>query len=459
MQSEIEKYMILITFISSFFTVFVLNGLMLGVPTIGAEFGMNNFYQNWILNIYTLIVTMLTIPAGQIAGKYGFKRTLSISNSLFLVGLIGSVIAISTETFLLSRIIQGIGIAFVNVCEIAIISLAISKENRGRALGIVVTGVYLGTSASPVICGFLVQNLGWRSIFYVSIIFIAICVILLRWKITPEWKTNEHDTIDKIGSLLWMVSITLVIYGFSTLITDLGKIFVVVGLILMAVYIMYELKQDSPVFDVNLFRTKSFTSYNLSGMFGYFAVMVFSTLINYYFQYVKGFDPQLTGLILIVSPVIMSITAPNAGKLSDRIHPQKIATVGMIIATSAMIILSFLNKDTPLIIVIIAMALQALGMGLFSSPNMNAIMSSVDEKDAAFASAGQLATRAIGQAMSVGLLTLIFSWIMGSLIFSTEYADLIVSASHIIFMISAIACVASIITSVIGIRADTRITR
>ena len=459
MQSEIEKYMILITFISSFFTVFVLNGLMLGVPTIGAEFGMNNFYQNWILNIYTLIVTMLTIPAGQIAGKYGFKRTLSISNSLFLVGLIGSVIAISTETFLLSRVIQAIGIAFVNVCEIAIISLAISKENRGRALGIVVTGVYLGTSASPVICGFLVQNLGWRSIFYVSIIFIAICVILLRWKITPEWKTNEHDTIDKIGSLLWMVSITLVIYGFSTLITDLGNIFVVVGLILMAAYIMYELKQDSPVFDVNLFRTKSFTSYNLSGMFGYFAVMVFSTLINYYFQYVKGFDPQLTGLILIVSPVIMSITAPNAGKLSDRMHPQKIATVGMIIATSAMVILSFLNKDTPLIIVIIAMALQALGMGLFSSPNMNAIMSSVDEKDAAFASAGQLATRAIGQAMSVGLLTLVFSWIMGSLIFSTEYADMIVSASHIIFMISAIACVASIITSVIGIRADTRITR
>lgn len=459
MQSEIEKYMILITFISSFFTVFVLNGLILGVPTIGAEFGMNNFYQNWILNIFTLIVTMLTIPAGQIAGKYGFKRTLSISNSLFLIGLIGSVIAISTETFLLSRIIQAIGIAFVNVCEIAIISLAISKENRGRALGIIVTGVYLGTSASPVICGFLVQNFGWRSIFYVSILFIAICVILIRWKITPEWKTNEHDAIDKIGSLLWMVSITLVIYGFSTLITDLGKIFVVVGLLLLAVYTLYELKQDSPVFDVNLFRTKSFTAYNLSGMFGYFAVMVFSTLINYYFQYVKGFDPQLTGLILIVSPVIMSITAPNAGKLSDRVHPQKIATIGMVIATSAMVILSFLSKDTPLYIVIIAMALQALGMGLFSSPNMNAIMSSVDEKDAAFASAGQLATRAIGQAMSVGLLTLIFSWIMGSLVFSTAYADMIVNASNIIFMISAIACIASIITSIIGIRADTIITR
>ena len=459
MQSEIEKYMVIITFISSFFTVFVLNGLILGVPTIGAEFGMNNFYQNWILNIYTLIVTMLTIPAGQIAGKYGFKRTLSISNSLFLLGLIGSVIAISTETFLISRVIQAIGIAFVNVCEIAIISLAISKENRGKALGIVVTGVYLGTSASPVICGFLVQHFGWRSIFYVSIIFIALCVILLRKKITPEWKTNEEDTIDKLGSLLWMVSISLVIYGFSTLITNLGKIFVIIGLLLMGVYIIYESKQTFPAFDVSLFKTKTFAAYNVSGMFGYFAVMVFSTLINYYFQYVKGFNPELTGLILIVSPVIMSITAPNAGKLSDKMHPQKIATIGMFIATFSMIILAFLDQDTSIYIVILAMALQALGMGLFSSPNMNAIMSSVDEMDAAFASAGQLATRAIGQAMSVGLLTLVFSWIMGSLVFSTQYADMIVNASQIIFIISAIACVASIIASIIGIKADKVITR
>ncbi len=127
MQSQVEKYMIIITFISSFFTVFVLNGVVIGVPTIAQEFGMNNLTQNWILNIYTLIATMLTIPAGQIAGKYGFKRTLAISNSIFLIGLIGSVIAFSTETFLVSRIVQSVGTSFVNVCEIAILTLAISK--------------------------------------------------------------------------------------------------------------------------------------------------------------------------------------------------------------------------------------------------------------------------------------------------------------------------------------------
>ncbi|MBQ6511942.1 MFS transporter [Methanobrevibacter sp.] len=459
MRNEIEKYMIIITFISSFFTVFVLNGVILAVPEIAKEFGMSNLTQNWTLTIFTLVGTMLTIPAGQIAGKYGFKRTLSIANSIFLIGLIGSIIAFSTETFLISRIVQAIGIAFVNVCEIAIITLSISKESRGKALGIIITGVYLGTSASPVICGFLVHNFGWRSIFIFSIIFIALCVILLKMKITPEWKTNENDKIDRIGSVLYMVGISLLIYGFSALITTTGKISLVMGIIILVIYFSYELKQKSPVFDVNLFRTKAFTAYNLAGMFGYFAAMVFTTLINYHFQYVKGFNPELTGFILIVSPIVMSITAPYAGKLSDKMHPQKIATVGMVITTFSMIILSFLDKNTPLYIIILAMALQAFGTGLFSSPNLNAVMSSVDEKDAAFASAGQLATRAIGQSMSLGLLTLVFSWIMGNLELSPIYSNMIVQSSQIIFAVCSIACVFAIITSIIGIKADNKIKR
>lgn len=457
MQNEIEKYMIIITFISSFFTVFVLNGVILGVPEIARDFGMNNIVQNWTLTIFTLIVTMLTVPAGQIAGKYGFKRTLSIANSLFLLGLIGSVIAFSTETYLISRIVQAIGIAFVNVCELAIITLSISKESRGKALGIIITGVYLGTSASPVLSGFLIQNFGWRSIFIISIIFIAICVVLLRQKITPEWKTNEDDTIDRMGCLLYMIGISLLIYGFTSLITQIGQICIVIGTIVFAIYVSYELKQDHPVFDVNLFKTKTFAAYNLSGMFGYFAVMVFSTLINYYFQYVKGFNPELTGIVLLVSPIVMSITAPYAGKLSDKRHPQKIATIGLIITTLAMIILSFLDSNTSMYVIILAMILQAFGMGLFSSPNLNAIMSSVDEKDASYASAGQLATRAIGQSMSLGLLTLIFSWVMGNLDLSPQYANLILQASHSIFIICVIACVFAIISSVIGIKSDTQI--
>ncbi|WP_295723121.1 MFS transporter [uncultured Methanobrevibacter sp.] len=457
MKNEIEKYMVIITFISSYFTVFVMSGVILCTPSIAKEFGMNNVVQNWILTAFTLIVTMLTIPAGQIAGKYGFKRTLYISNSIFLIGLIGTLFAHTTEVFFITRLIQSIGIAFVNVCEIAIISLAISKENRGKALGIIITAVYLGNSTSPVISGFLNQNFGWRSIFIISVIFIAISVMLVKTKITPEWKTNENDKIDKIGSLLYMVGIGFLIYGFTTLITNTGKILTILGTIILVIYLVYEFKQKSPSFNVNLLKIKTFTTYNISGMLGYFSVMVFSTLINYYFQYIKGYNSAMTGLILIISPIVMSTTAPFAGKLSDKLHPQKIATVGMTIMTISLIILSFLDKTTPMYIVIIAMILQAFGTGLFSSPNLNAIMSSVDEEHAGYASAGQLAARAIGQSMSLGLLTLIFSWIMGNLNLSSRYADMILKSSEITFIICAIACGFAIIISLIGIRSDKKL--
>lgn len=452
--NEIEKYMIIITFISSFFSVFVINGMVIGVPEIAREFGMNNFTQNWIMNLSLLVVTMLTIPAGQITGKYGFKKSIMVGNSIFLISLFASALAFSTESFLFFRVIQGIGIAIVNVSEMAILNLAIAKENRGRALGIIVMGVYLGTSASPVICGFLVQNFGWRSIFFISIPFILACIIMMKTKITSEWKTNERDRLDIAGSIMYMIGICLFIYGFTSLITSIGKISIIIGLIILIIYFRYELKQESPVFDVKLFRTKSFTAYNVAGLCGYFAAMVISTIFNYYFQYVKGWNPEMTGLILIISPIIMSLTAPNAGKLSDKMHPQKIAVIGMCITVFAMIIMTLMDANTPLYIVMLAMALQAFGMGLFSSPNMNAIMSCVNEKDAAFASAGQLAVRSIGQTMSLGLLTLIFSYVMGNLAISSQYSPMIVQASQIVCGMCGVTCVIAVIASVIGIRAD-----
>jgi Major Facilitator Superfamily. len=123
--------------------------------------------------------------------------------------------------------------------------------------------------------------------------------------------------------------------------------------------------------------------------------------------------------------------APNA-VTSDKIHPQKLAAIGIGIAAVALAILTFLTADTPIYVVILAMILQGIGMGLFSSPNMNAIMSSVPPKDAPTASASQATMRTIGQTMSLGLLTLIFAWIMGNLKLAPQYAGMIVQASQII---------------------------
>ena len=334
----------------------------------------------------------------------------------------------------------------------AMVVQAVKPQNRGKALGFTVTGVYLATSLSPVLCGFLVHNLGWRSMFYFVIPFLVLCIILMVLKIPQEWKTYEKDKIDTFGSILYGIGILAFIYGFTTLINPMGLGLTIFGLIMLVIFGIYELRQKSPVFNMKLFKNSKFTSSNIAALCSYIAVMVVTTILNYHFQYVRGWNAQMSGLILIITPIIMAIMAPNAGKLSDKIHPQKLAATGMAIATIALAILTFLTKDTPLYLVVLAMILQGIGMGLFSSPNMNAIMSSVPPKDAPTASASQATMRTIGQTMSLGLLTLVFAWIMGSLELAPQYASMIVQASQTICGICTVACLIAIFASLVGVK-------
>ena len=452
MKFDLEKTVILVSFITSFFGVFLSNGIIIGVPAIAKEFAMNNVIQNWIPTIFFLVMAVFTVPAGQISGKFGVKKSLLVGVVIFLIGSLGACLSFSTESFLVFRVIQGIGVAFVNVPAMAMVVSAVKPQNRGKALGFTVTGVYLATSSSPVISGFLVHNLGWRAIFYFVIPFLVLCIILMIWKIPQEWKTYEGDKIDTIGSVLYGIGILLFIYGFTTLIEPMGLIYTIAGIVLLVIFAVWELRQKSPVFNMKLFKNMKFTSSNIAALCSYLAIMVVTTILNYHFQYVRGWNAQMSGLILIITPIIMAIMAPNSGKLSDKIHPQKLAAIGMTIAAVALLILVFLDGKTPLYLVVIAMILQGIGMGLFSSPNMNAIMSSVPPKDAPTASASQATMRTIGQTMSLGMLTLIFAWVMGNLPLSTQYAGLIVQSSQTICIISMCACVLAIFASLVGIR-------
>ena len=457
MSDNFEKHFIIITFITSFFTVFLTTGVNIGSPAIASEFGMNNVLQNWIPTVLVFVTTIFTLPASQITGKYGFKKSLIVGQTIVLFGIILTCISLSTEMFFSARILQGLGLAIAGVAEMAIIVLAIPEERRGRALGIVSSSVFLGISASPVICGFLVQHFGWRSLFYITIFFNTIGLILMLTKVKGEWKTNENEKLDVKGMVLYMIGILLFIYGITILYDGRAIILVLLGLILLAAFGFYELRQKAPAFNVRLFKSHPFTLYNFSGLFMYVAVVALVTTFNYHFQIVKGLSPQTTGLIMLIGPVVMAITAPNAGKLSDKYHPQKIATIGMVLTVFAFVILSFMEKNTPLYIIVIAMVLQAIGMGLFASPNVNAIMSSIHKKFAANACASQLTMRSVGQTLSFGLLTLVFRFIMGSMDLTSSNYALIVESSQLVCLISAIACIIAIILSIAGLKFEKKI--
>ena len=167
-----------------------------------------------------------------------------------------------------------------------------------------------------------------------------------------------------------------------------------------------------------------------------------------------GLDSQMPGLLLIVTPVLMAIIAPISGNLSDRIDPQKLAAIGMAFVTLAIGILCFLNETTPLYLIIVAMVLQGIGYGLFSSPNTNAIMSSVPKEETSTASASLAAVRVIGQTLSMGMLTVIFAFIMGTVPIIPKYYPLLMESSRISCIISAILCVIAVAASLLGLISD-----
>ena len=452
MEMDVEKSVLIVSFLTSFFAVFLSSGIVIGVPSIAGEFGMNNIVQNWVITISLLVVAVFTLPAGQISGKFGVKKSLVAGVIVFLIGSIGGCLSFSSASFLFFRLVQGIGGAFSNVASMAMVVQAINPKNRGRALGFTVTGVYLAGSLSPVICGFLVYNLGWRSMFYFTIPFFLVCIALMIWKIPGDWKTYENDKIDAIGYIIYGLGILLFIYGFTSLMTAMGRICIAAGAVLLIAFAYYETRVSTPAFNMRLFRNMKFTSSNIAALCSYLAIASLTTILNYHFQYVRGWNAQMAGFILIVTPIIMAVMAPTSGKLSDRMHPQKLAALGMTIATAALVILIFLDANTPLWLIIIAMALQGLGMGMFTSPNTNAIMSSVPPTETPNASAAQSAMRTIGQTMSLGLLTLVFAWIMGSLKLSSQYAGMVVQASQIVCIICTVICIVAIFASLAGIR-------
>ncbi len=277
-------------------------------------------------------------------------------------------------------------------------------------------------------------------------------LIIQILKIPGEWKTYEGNKIDSVGYLIYGIGILLFIYGFTNLMNTIGMICIAAGMCLLAIFGYYELRIDSPAFNMRLLKNMKFTSSNIAALCSYLAIAAITTILNYHFQYVRGWNAQVTGIMLIITPIIMAIMAPNAGKLSDKIHPQKLAAIGMTISTMILAILLFLDANTPIYLIVIAMILQGVGMGLFTTPNTNAIMSSVPPNETPNASASQSAMRTIGQTMSLGLLTLVFAWFMGNLKLSGAYADLIVQSSQLICSICTVICIIAIFASLVGIR-------
>ena len=449
-----KNLLLFICTVLSFFTVFAVNAVTIVIPSIATEFHMSNIVQNWVTIIFLLVVAVLSVPAGQISAKYGLKKVTIISVVLFIIISIANVLVTSQEQFLACRLILGIALSFINVTSMAMIVNAFPPEERGKALGINITGVYVGLSLSPVIGGILNYNLGWRSVVLFGVPFLFVILALLLTRIDDEWSSFKNLPLDLKGSFAYGIGMVLFMYGFTILNTQLGVILTVLGVMILLIFAWIELKQAHPVFDIRFFKNHKFLSANFASLCAYLATYAVTTILNYHLQYIKGFDSQTAGMILLVAPFCQVVLAPIAGRLSDRFVPQILAAIGMALGTLSLILFSFLDSTTSIEFLFVAMILYGIGFGLFSPPNTNVIMGSVPPKDTSVASAAVATMRTVGQAMSMGILTLVFAFVMGDVPIIQQYYPLLIQSCQITCIVCVVLCIASVFASFVGIKSD-----
>ena len=453
-KSSSKTLIVFLAAFTSFITAFSTSAIAVAIPSIANQFAIDAILQNWLATSFLLTIAVFSVPFGKLSGKFGLKKFFILGIIVFLLGTVGATLSFSAYSLIFFRVVQGIAAAMLNVAGFALVTEALPPRERGKGIGLTISSVYVGLTLAPVLGGILTQNLGWQSIFYVVIPLLFIPLILALWKVKDEWVTGKDDPFDFTGTIIYSVGIVLFMYGFTILNEINGIILTIVGIILLVGFGIWELRQKFPVFHVELFKNVKFSSSAFAALVSYLATFVVVYILNYHLQYIEHMDPQTTGIILIVTPALMAIIAPFSGNLSDRIEPQKLSAIGMGFVTVAIFILIFLEKGTPLSVIILAMVLQGIGYGIFSSPNTNSIMGSVPRKFAPLALATVSTVRVIGQTLSLGMLTVIFAIVMGSVQIVPKYFPLLTQSSQIACIISTILCIIAVVACLIGIKSN-----
>ncbi len=396
--------------IASFLTPFMGSATNIALPPIGQEFKVDAIILGWIATAYLLAAGIFSVPFGRIADIKGRKRVFVVGLFVYSLGSLLSALAPSAELLIFFRIIQGIGGAMIFATAIAILTSIFPPKERGKAIGINVGVVYVGLSLGPFLGGFLTQNFGWRSIFLINVPIGLLAFILALSKLKGEWAEVRGERFDVVGSVIYGFTLLLIIYG----LTEAAIPYFSAGFLLLIVFAIYENRIKHPVFEIRLLRTNiTFSLSSLAALLNYSATFAVGFILSLYLQYVKSLTPQQAGVILISQPVLMAIFAPFAGWLSDRIEPRIVASAGMAVTTLSLFMFSGIDSNTPMNLIIANLMFLGFGLGLFSSPNTNAIMSSVEKKFFGIASATVATMRLVGQIISMAFVMLVFSIIMG----------------------------------------------
>jgi EmrB/QacA subfamily drug resistance transporter len=451
MAPVIDKRMVLlITCLTAFTTPFLSTSVNIALPTINTEFAVaDQALLNWVVTGFILSAAIFVVPFGHIADQFGRKKVFVAG---LLIVVMSSVLCAASNSILMlivSRAIEGIGSAMIFGTSVAILTSAYPLKERGKVLGINIAVTYAGLSLGPSLGGFITHFGSWRFIYAGTALYVLVVALIAAWKIADEGPAAKTGPFDMPGTVLYGAMLVSLMLGLSRIQEPLGAVLFGFSLVLIAVFFWWELRNRNPVLKVSVFRRNVvFTFSNLAALINYSATSAVAFMLSLYLQKIAGFDALTAGLIMIAQPVMMAVFSPMTGRLSDRMEPRIVASAGMGLCAIGLMLFALIGPGTPLWTVVAGLMFLGLGFAFFSSPNTNAIMSSVDRSDYGVASGMVSTMRLIGQMLSLGIANLIFTVFMGHTeIPKTGPYDLLMQSIQVTFVIMAVLCVIGVALS------------
>ena len=399
MKKEVEnKWVIVLGCLLLFCVQFIANMVTVALPTIEVDLNLNVEMLNAINLVFLITSVSLMLPLGKYVSKYGIGKYLKGSIVLMGVGLLLSACSTDINTLLISRIIQGVATAIINGAMYVIVAVQLPSDKLGYALGIMGSCGYIGLCLSNTISGMVVP---------VYAITLGILI-----KLNKEWYTEDVREIDHVGSILYALFMGLFLYGIVKL--DNNNIFVLIlSAIILIVFLRYEKSKKPPVYDLGLLKNFQYVLGNYSAFVMYFMTFIASYILNFYLQNALGYDSRFAGLFLLATPIAVVLVSSFAGKLSDKRDERTISSIALTFILVDVVILFFMDC-LPLYVLLIACVLQGIGHGLFSSPNNRFVLTIVDQKDLADASAMLSTSKDVGKSVSLSLFSIICGFVLGT---------------------------------------------
>lgn len=390
------------------------------VRTLHTEFAV----VQWVVLAYLLTITCTMAAIGRLADMVGKKTIYMLGFVIFTLGSALCGLAPTVNWLITFRVLQALGAAMTMALGAAIVTEAFPPEERGRAMGIIGAIVSIGIVTGPTLGGLILGVLSWRWIFYVNLP-VGFIGILLAQRYVPAFKPGGRQKFDVLGALSLCFSLLLLLLGLTLgqqqgFFQALIYFLMAGGMLLLAIFVVIEHRVAQPMIDPKLFSNSIFSTNLTIGVISFIALGGTVILLPFYLENILGFPSMKVGLLMGIIPVMLGITSPFSGTLSDRIGSRKITMVGLVLMLTGYLAASTLNQDTTALGYIFRVFTIGAGIGMFMSPNNSAIMGAASRTQLGIVSGMMAQSRTLGQTVGVAVIGAIWA---GRTLFYAGSAD------------------------------------